>query len=72
MNTLNFTINLKHHAYTDPGTGSLLIQMLIAILASIMVVIGVYWRKVKNWLKKISGKDTETTETEFKYDDDDV
>ncbi len=72
MNSLKFIINLKHHAYLDPGTGSFFIQMLIAILASIMIVISVYWRKVKNWLKKTFGKDIETIETEFEDDDDDV
>ena len=38
--------------YLDPGTGSYLIQMLIAALASGLIIVGIYWRKVKGWLLK--------------------
>lgn len=37
------------YAYLDPGTGSMLLQVLIAgILA-----IGVFWRKLKAWIKDL-------------------
>ena len=35
------------HAYLDPGTGSMLLQGLIAGIAAASVVIGGYWSKVK-------------------------
>ena len=35
------------HAYLDPGTGSLLLQGLIAGIAAASVVCGGYWSKVK-------------------------
>ena len=36
-------------AYLDPGTGSMLLQGLIAGLAATSVVIGRYWYKVKSY-----------------------
>ena len=35
------------HAYLDPGTGSLLLQGLIAGIAAASVVLGGYWSRVK-------------------------
>jgi len=35
------------HAYLDPGTGSMLLQGLIAGIAAASVVLGGYWSKVK-------------------------
>jgi len=35
------------HAYLDPGTGSMLLQGLIAGIAGASVVLGGYWGKVK-------------------------
>jgi hypothetical protein len=35
------------HAYLDPGTGSMLLQGLIAGIAAASVVLGGYWGKVK-------------------------
>ena len=37
-------------AYIDPGTGSFLLQALIAAFAGIVVTMGVYWQKLKNLL----------------------
>ena len=34
------------HAYLDPGTGSLLLQGLLAALAAIAVVTKVYWHRL--------------------------
>jgi len=35
------------HAYLDPGTGSILLQGLIAGVAATAAYIGIYWRRVK-------------------------
>jgi hypothetical protein len=37
------------HAYLDPGTGSMLLQGLIAGIAAASVVVGGYWSKVKGF-----------------------
>lgn len=44
--SLIFTGNA--HAYLDPGTGSILLQGLLAGL----LAIGVFWRKLKDFIKE--------------------
>ena len=39
-------------AYIDPGTGSLLLQGLIAAIAGIAVTAGVYWERVKAFFRR--------------------
>jgi hypothetical protein len=43
------------HAYLDPGTGSILVQSLLAGVAGVVAVVSVYWQRVKafftNWRK---------------------
>lgn len=38
------------HAYLDPGTGSILLQGLIAGIAGAIVAARLYWGKVKDFL----------------------
>ena len=38
---------LRPQAYLDPGSGSLLIQMLLAILLAVPFLIKGYWKKIK-------------------------
>jgi hypothetical protein len=40
------------HAYLDPGTGSLMIQGLIASIAAGATVAGLYWHKVKMFFRR--------------------
>ena len=40
------------YAYLDPGTGSILLQGLIAGLAAIISVLSIYWQKVKAFFVK--------------------
>lgn len=35
------------HAYIDPGAGSMLLQAVIAAIAGGLVVIKVYWQRIK-------------------------
>jgi hypothetical protein len=35
------------HAYLDPGTGSFVLQMLLGGIAGVMVVVRLYWEKLK-------------------------
>lgn len=37
-------------AYLDPGTGSLILQALVAALAGAVVAISAYWRKIRSFL----------------------
>ena len=42
-----FSILSKPHAYLDPGSGSFLLQLLIASLLGLGVAAKVYWSKIK-------------------------
>ena len=44
-------------AYLDPGTGSLILQSLIAGIAGAMVVIRLYWEKLKLYVTRIFSSD---------------
>lgn len=48
--------------YLDPGSGSFLIQLIIAAFAGVGIAIGANWAKLKRWLgkkKKIETDDEE-------------
>jgi hypothetical protein len=51
--------------YLDPGSGSFLIQLLIAAIAGVSIAIGANWNKLKRWL----GRKKEKTAIEDDEDD---
>lgn len=40
------------HAYLDPGTGSILLQGLLAGVVGFLGVVKIYWRKILAWFKR--------------------
>ncbi len=56
-------------AYLDPGTGSLLLQMLIAGIIGAMYTIKLYWYRLKIFVAQIFGIETESENTQ---DDDNL
>jgi hypothetical protein len=42
-----------HLAYLDPGTGSYLIQLLIAGLLGLLFVVRLYWNKIVAFFRKV-------------------
>jgi hypothetical protein len=40
--------------YLDAGTGSIIIQALIGVLAGALVLLKIYWNKVKDFFKGLS------------------
>ncbi len=51
-------------AYLDPGTGSLIIQALVAALAGAVVVITSYWQKIRAFFRRRSrGSESSDTAT---------
>jgi len=38
------------YAYLDPGTGSMMLQGLLAAFAAFVTAIGIYWRRIKTFL----------------------
>jgi hypothetical protein len=43
-------------AYVDPGTGSYVIQILIAALAGAAFAVKIYWRKIKQLVSRSSSE----------------
>lgn len=45
------------HAYLDPGTGSMILQVLLGGIAGLLVVGKLYWHKLLTMLRVRSGSD---------------
>ena len=45
------------HAYVDPGTGSYVIQLVIAALAGIAFAIKIYWGRIKGLFSGASSEE---------------
>jgi|GEM_PF-315051 len=41
----------KMTLYLDPGTGSMVIQVVLAALLSVGVLVRVFWNKISSWFK---------------------
>ena len=54
-----FAQSVNAYAYLDPGTGSLIIQAILGLLAAIGAYITLFWRKFKNLIRKIFKKSKE-------------
>jgi hypothetical protein len=44
------------YAYLDPGTGGMIIQAIIAFIATAGAVASIYWKKIKEYLIKTKSK----------------
>ena len=44
---------LRVPAYIDPGTGSLIIQVLIGVVAGATVAAKIYWSRIKHFFMKL-------------------
>ena len=51
-----FQLNNNAYAYLDPGTGSIILQALIAFFAGAAAFVSLYWRKVKNYISNLFSK----------------
>jgi hypothetical protein len=45
-----------NYAYIDPGTGSYVIQILIAAFISISFAVKIFWKKIKTFFRKLFKK----------------
>lgn len=50
------------YAYLDPGTGSMLLQGLLAGIMALGVTIGIYWRRFKAFFTGSDNKETNDEE----------
>ena len=46
------------YAYIDPGTGSMIIQAVIAAIAVASVSIGIFWQRFKAFVERLFGRDS--------------
>jgi flagellar biosynthesis protein FliR len=49
------------HAYLDPGTGSMILQIILGGVAGVLVAMKLYWRRVKEFFG-FSSDDASTSE----------
>ena len=49
-------------AYLDPGTGSLILQAIVAAFAGAVVAVSVYWQKIKAFFRR-SSRDSEPSDS---------
>ena len=63
------------YAYLDPGTGSMMLQGLIAAFAALVTAGGLYWSKIKSFFirngKDVEGESRSTDESFEEQDKDD-
>lgn len=52
------------YAYIDPGTGSYVFQLIIAGILSALVSIKIYWRQVRGFLLRLTGKEKRSRDSE--------
>jgi len=45
------------HAYLDPGTGSLILQGLVATILGVTFTVRMYWSRLKGWWSGEGGGD---------------
>ena len=50
-------------AYIDPGSGSFILQALIAALAGALVAVNIYWQKIKRFFGLSSDGDDEQSKS---------
>ena len=44
-------------AYVDPGTGSMLVQLILGGVMAAIVMIRTWWHRIRAWLPRRSGRD---------------
>ena len=55
---------LPAYAYLDPGTGSMVIQVLIASLAAVGVAVKSFWTQIKIFFSRLLNKKEKENENE--------
>jgi hypothetical protein len=58
-------------AYLDPGTGSIILQGLIATVAAIAAYAGLYWQRVKAFFQRSGGGKSQPASKQLPVSDDD-
>jgi hypothetical protein len=59
IDAFHATFHHKLCAYLDPGTGSIILQVLIAGLCGGLFAIKLFWRQIKTFFKNLFFEDSE-------------
>jgi hypothetical protein len=51
-----------NNAYLDPGSGSFILQLLLATLLGSLFIIKTYWRKIKDFFGRLFSKNKDSQE----------
>jgi len=54
------------HAYLDPGSGSFIIQLLLASLVGGLFILKTYWRRITGFFRKSAPNESDEVEDEGK------
>lgn len=54
------------NAYLDPGTGSIILQAILAFIAGAAATVSLWWVNFKTFIKKIFKQDKKDSETKTK------
>ena len=46
---LSLVLAESAQAYIDPGTGSMLVQGMLAVIAAVSVTVGVFWKRLRSF-----------------------
>lgn len=60
----SLALSAPAHAYLDPGTGSIIVQGLLAGIAAVLAAAGVFWSRIKSALRSLfRGRKSTATDT---------
>jgi len=60
------TLTIPAHAYIDPGTGGMLLQLLLGGVAGVLVIGKLYWLRIKEGFQNIFGGGADSEESSDK------
>tara|TARA_B110000967_G_scaffold207802_1_gene258081 strand:+ start:427 stop:666 length:240 start_codon:yes stop_codon:yes gene_type:complete len=66
--TYLFCITSNANAYLDPGTGSIILQAILAFIAGAAVTVSLWWMNFKIFIKKIFRLDKKKINEDTKED----
>ncbi|OGM11465.1 hypothetical protein A2Z22_00240 [Candidatus Woesebacteria bacterium RBG_16_34_12] len=59
-----FFLPRQAQAYIDPGTGSYVVQIILAFILGGVFTLKLYWKKITKFLRKLFSKSTNTKDEE--------
>ena len=54
-------IPVSAYAYIDPGTGGIIVQVILGGIGGLVLFFKLYWKKVKSWFSKESEEEIVTS-----------